>query len=612
MCGIIGFIGINNPAFKHILQGLLMLQNRGYDSAGIATINQDGEFTSQKYASENVPLEQFSEFEVSHDNNSIGIGHTRWATHGAKNDTNSHPHFDNTGRIAVVHNGIIENYFDLKKKIEDQGITLYSQTDTEVIANLISLSFQKHGHMEEAIADATTELEGTWGLVVISLDKPDNLYCARHGSPLLVGFGGNFLIVTSEQAGFSGQVNNYLCLNDGDIAVLRRRDGKVIYDRADSYDFRDVTIKLGELTPDPYPHWTIKEINEQYQSSIRATSMGARLLDDTHIRLGGLAEHTELLKTVEHLILLGCGTSYYAGLHSLPVFKKLSNFTTVQIFDGAEFDVTDIPKTGQSAVVLLSQSGETLDLVRCLQIARDNELVTIGVVNVVDSLIARETHCGVYLNAGREVGVASTKSFTSQVIVLSMIATWFAQIHGVNSLHRRELIDGLRQLHQDIKETVNKTHNTCRDVAQLLLDKHGCFLLGRGSMEAIGKEGSLKLKEIGYIHAEGYSAAALKHGTFALLGEQTPVIFINPDNEHTTKVNNCIEEVHLRNSPLVGIVNSAKYSSKYTHVIRVPNNKPFAGLLSAIPLQLISYELALLKGHNPDKPRNLAKVVTVE
>jgi glucosamine--fructose-6-phosphate aminotransferase (isomerizing) len=599
----------------YLFRGLLMLQNRGYDSAGICTLaKQTNEYLVHKYASLTKELSTFTEFEESHRDNTIGIAHTRWATHGAKTDANSHPHLDNTNRFSVVHNGIIENYYDLRSELEQEnGIVFNSDTDTEIIPNLISIYYDECNDIEQAIRMTTNRLEGTWAIVVLCTFDPDNLYGTRHGQPLLVGFGGGFMMYSSEQSGFSDYVTNYVDLKDDDLAVLRKVNDRIVFDKQNNYNKRDVTIRDAKLTPEPYPHWTIKEITEQYESSIRAINMGARLLNTNEVRFGGLAQNQELLQDINHLILLGCGTSYFAGAHSVGVFKDISGFDTVQIFDGADFSYNDIPYNGTTGLVFLSQSGETKDLHRCLEIARDYNVVTIGVVNVVDSMIARETHCGVYLNAGREVGVASTKSFTSQVIVLSMIAVWFSQIRDIHDMKRLEYVSGLRQLAQDIKRTTSNCHEECKNVAKLLVDKNSCFLLGKGRSEAIAKEASLKLKEIGYIHAEGYSSAALKHGTFALLDETVPVFFINPTNEHTTKVQNCISEVALRESPMIGIIDSDNNTSReYTHTIRVEHNRLFSGVLSVIPFQLIAYELALVKGHNPDRPKNLAKVVTVE
>jgi len=619
MCGILGIIGLN-PCFKYGIYGLKQLQNRGYDSAGCCAISSDKNMLLRKFATTKEmdsikALEQTEqEFDTNYTN---GIFHTRWATHGSKTDNNAHPHLDNTGRIALVHNGIIENYYELKLELESKGYVFKSETDTEVIVNLISMYYDQTEdafgikHMEEALMQTVAVLQGTWALVIICTDKPDNMYCARHGSPLLVGFGGSYIIVTSEQAGFGTFVNNYVCLNNGDITVIRRRDNKITFDNIENYVLRDITIKTSELTPDPYPHWTIKEINEQYEASIRAISFGGRIIENDKVRLGGPMAHETNLTAIDHLILLGCGTSLNAGQHSIEFFKDLCSFTTVQAFDGSEFVDVDIPKKGKTCAVFLSQSGETKDLYRCIKICRDNNVFTIGVINVVDSLIAREVDCGCYINAGREVGVASTKAFTSQVILLSMLAIYFAQIDNLNKPKREYYIKALRQLPTDIKKTVQSTDEICRSVAMYLIDQDHMFVLGKGSMVSVASEGALKTKEIGYIHSEAYSGNALRHGPYAIIEKGTPIIFLNPNDQHFTLMNNTIEEVFSRGAYPIVVSDTAEVSRHAMQKILVPTNSIYKGVIHNIPMQLISYYMAILKDHNPDMPKNLSKSVTV-
>jgi glucosamine--fructose-6-phosphate aminotransferase (isomerizing) len=419
------------------------------------------------------------------------------------------------------------------------------------------------------------------------------------------------MMVVSEQSGFCNYVNNYICLNDHDLVILTKEDGKVTFEKKDEYHMKEVIKGDYKFTPEPYPHWTIKEINEQYDASLRTMGMGGRILDEKEVKLGGLESHTDYLKYIDHLILLGCGTSYNAGLYCVNIFKSLSGFDTVQIFDGAEFSRYDIPKRGKTGILMLSQSGETRDLIRCISIAKEHNLFMIGVINVVDSYIAREVQCGVYLNAGREVAVASTKAFTSQVIVLHLIAIWFAQIRGLNEIKRYDIIDSIRRLPLDIKSTITTCHDKCKDIAKYLYDKNSLFVLGKGNCEAVAKESSLKIKEIGYIHAEGYNSSALKHGPYSLCIKGTPIIVIAPNDKYFSKNNNIIEEIHARDGYIIGISDTI-VSDKCTVKIKIPKNYIFAGLLGTIPSQLIAYELALLKGHNPDKPRGLAKVVTVD
>jgi len=618
MCGIFGFLGLND-CFKYGINGLKQLQNRGYDSAGCCAISPNKEFLLRKFASTKtmdsiVALEQTEEeFEGC----TNGIFHTRWATHGAKTDANSHPHLDNSGIIALNHNGIIENYYELKLELEAIGYYFKSETDTEVIVNLISMYYDQtedaNGikHMEDAIMKATSRLQGTWGLVVICEDKPDNLYCARHGSNLLIGFGESYIMVASEQAGFNNYVTNYVCLNNDDITVIRRRGNKVTFDNLDNYVLRNVTVTANELTPEPYLYWTLKEIHEQYESSIRSISFGGRIVDNDSVRLGGPGAHEEVLKDIEHIILLGCGTSLNSGMHSMEFFKDLCSFTTVQCFDGSEFVKEDIPKRGRCCAIFLSQSGETKDLFRCIAICDTNDVFTIGVINVVDSLISRSVKSGVYLNSGREVGVASTKAFTSQVIILSMLAIYFAQINNLNKSKREQYIKALRQLPTDIKKTIQTCEETCKMIADYLVTQKDLFVLGKGSMVAVCSEGALKTKEIGYINANSYGSNALRHGTYAIISEGTPIIFLNPNDQNFVSINSTIDEVKSRNAYPIVISDTINVSRHAIQKILVPSNNIYKGILHNIPMQLISYHMALLKGHDPDKPKNLSKVVSV-
>lgn len=615
MCGICCYIGYNS-GFALAFEGLNMLLNRGYDSCGCAGMSSNGEMKIFKYAttSQNNAIDLLAKHRIDFADCQLLTFHSRWGTNGTKTDANAHPHIDYKDRIALVHNGIIENYFELKQELETKyNICFRSQTDTEVIVNLISVYYDFHDkNMEAAIMQATQRLQGTWAIAVICTDKPDNLYCARHGSPLLIGFGDNFAMIASEQSGFAGHIINYICLNDGDAIVLKKQNGKVEFERKFLYEMKDITIKDTTLSPDPYAHWTIKEIKEQIESSDRSINFGGRLLNDDKVKLGGIENYKDRLSDIEHLILLGCGTSYHAALHATVFFKDLTNFITVQAFDAGEFSHRDIPKKGKTVLVLLSQSGETKDVHRCIGIAKQYNLFTVGVVNVVDSLIAREVNCGCYLNAGREVGVASTKSFTSQIIVLSLLAVWFAQIKENNNCRRIEYVKCLRSLPHDIKKTIIDTEDQCKNIALFLKDKNSCFVLGKGDMEPFAKEGALKIKEIGYIHAEGYSAVALKHGPFSLLQKDTPVLILQPfsNNDDYVRVNSTIEEVASREAPICLITDKKPYM-KNQFTVMVPQNNIYRGILHLIPMQIIAYYLSVYKGNNPDMPRNLAKCVTV-
>lgn len=604
MCGIVGFIGYDD-CFKYIIHGLKMLRNRGYDSSGVSVLSSH--ITTEKFAGLDC-LDKLDKLEHKFKNSSVGVGHNRWATHGAKTDENSHPHTDHTGRFCIVHNGIIENYNDIKKMlVNDKNIQFKSQTDTEVVVNLVSVLYDDVRCVETAFKQALDMLKGTWGLVLLCVDTPDKMYCARHGSPLLVGFTDNYAVIASEQSAFSKYVNNYVCLHDNDVITLEKSNNSILFDKS-CYTVVETVGVDHPSTPYPYPHWTIKEIYEQESSILRAVGMGGRILSSTDVKLGGLSSHSEDLIDTEHLIILGCGTSYHAGLYCLSVFRQISGFSTVQLFDGAEFSCDDIPSTGNTCFIILSQSGETKDLFNCVEIGK-NKGVTIGVVNVVDSYIAREVDCGVYLNAGREVGVASTKVFTSQVVVLHLIAVWFSQNRNVSKNKRSQIIKDLRNLHLDVKETLATTRDICKIVAEDIVASNSMFILGKGVSEAVAKEGSLKIKEISYIHAEGYSSSALKHGVYALCGHDTPVVMVAPDDKYLTKNISIIQELTSRD---VNVVVISDIDIDNCGTVIVPSNKTFTPLLAVLVVQLISYEIAVIKGHDPDTPRNLAKSVTVD
>lgn len=624
MCGIFGILTTKSNKeniYEKIINGLLQLQNRGYDSSGLSVLNKD-KIETYKYASTSSEssldkLKNLTLIKGEDDEIYQGIGHNRWATHGIKNDANAHPHLSNDNNFAIVHNGIIENYAVLKQFLIENGYTFYSQTDTEVIVNLVSYYYNISNNTFTALQTVIDKLEGTYGIILLDVFNPDKIYCVRNGSPLLIGKNEDCVIITSEQSGFCNLIANYITLHNDDICVIKRlteNNDELIIKTFHNYTQKNVNIVERDLTPYPYNHWTLKEINQQPSCVLNAINNGGRIKNQCEVKLGGLEQHISILKDIDNIIILGCGTSFYAGLYGMYYLKKICNFNSVQAFDGAEFNENDICKMGKTALILISQSGETKDLHRCIDIAKQNNLVTIGVINVVDSLIAREVDCGVYCNAGVEVGVASTKSFTSQVVCLSLISIWFAQIHNINENKRVKMISDLHNLSNDFKNTIDDVLEQVKIVAHTF--KTTCvknmFLLGKGSDEYVAREGSLKIKEISYVHAEGYSASSLKHGPFALLDENVPVIILNMEMNHTSKIINCLQEVSSRSSPIVLITNQWLNSLSNIVTINVRENATYSSLLGAIPLQLIAYYLSIEKGINPDKPKNLAKVVTVE
>ena len=621
MCGIFGIILNNNGEniYQLVLNGLAQLQNRGYDSAGLAVV-KDASINVYKYASTNeeTALEKIEKLKLgTNENAGDGVvysimGHNRWATHGIKNDTNAHPHLSNSKKFAIVHNGIIENYNELKQQLIRNGYIFYSQTDTEVIVNLIDYNYTKHRHSFDAIKETIKELRGTYGLLIQSLYEPNKLFCVRNGSPLLIGQNEDRVIITSEQSGFCNMINNYITLHNDDICVVEKTSTKITITTTHTYITKNVTILNSELSPYPYEHWTLKEINEQPGAVLNSINKGGRIKNNSEVKLGGLEQHTETFKNINNIIILGCGTSYFAGLYGMYFFKQICNLNTVQVFDGAEFNEYDIPRIGNTCFILVSQSGETKDLHRCIEIAKNKNIMTIGIINVVDSLIAREVDCGIYCNAGKEVGVASTKAFTSQTVCLSMTAIWFAQLQNANLKKRTTMIRDLHNLSKDVELALDGCRENMLKISQKITAPN-MFLLGKGSDEYIAKEGALKIKEISYIHSEGYSSSSLKHGPFALLDEHFPVIILNLDQTHRAKTINCYQEVSSRNSPIIMISNDVSIGQDVDcDVIYVPENKTYASLLGLIPIQLLAYYISINKGINPDKPKNLAKVVTVE
>ena len=647
MCGIIGaYCSRPDVCATILLAGLKYMQNRGYDSAGICSI-VDGSRILHKYASttDHTAIDLLGEKMYSHSDACIGFGHTRWATHGAKTDANSHPHTSSDGKFSLVHNGILENYKPLKRMLITKGFTFESETDTEVICNLISHmynTFHIDGSTDNktdddvrlAIGMAQESMTGSWGLVIHCTDFPATLFCVRHGSPILIGRTETDVLISSEQAGFGNRVKTYFILKPKDVCIIDTcpDTGLVRINTTHTYTnaMTDATRQIVHDSPAPHAHWTIREIHEQVDAAANAISLGGRVLSASEVRLGGLDNYKNVICGADNLILLGCGTSYHSGFIAMTYFKEIGDMNCVLLFDGAEFTHADIPKRGKTVAIFISQSGETKDLHRCINIAKERDIFTIGVVNVVDSLIAREVDCGVYLNAGTEVAVASTKAFTSQIIVLSLISVWIAQNKDLYLSKRMRYIEDLHNLGKDIGDSVNISSSIVdADMLTIFENEPSCFLLGKGVGEGAAREGALKLKEITYIHTEGYSSSALKHGPFALLHPGFPVILFAPDDAHFAKNQNAFQEMVSRGAEVIVIrnVNADMVSesgeegedgdtlsvfSESVREIIVPRNPTFQAIINIIPVQIMAYRLSVHRGINPDTPKNLAKVVTVE
>jgi glucosamine--fructose-6-phosphate aminotransferase (isomerizing) len=614
MCGICGYIG-NENSFINGYLAILKLLNRGYDSVGITTIDNDNSFITHKYASDDKELADVKILKHQNEHNgNISILHSRWRTVGEKTDINSHPHLDMFGKFSLVHNGIIENYIELKNFLINNGYIFKSETDSEVIVNLISYHYNKNNNILDAIKNALDEIEGTYALCILCIDTPNIIYCIRHGSPLLIGLShdNKSAMIVSECYAFNNNINKYYVIDNADIIVLEKNNDIVTMSSISNklYEHRDFKSQLENHSPEPYKHWTLKEINEQVISCSNATNTKGRFLNNNSVLLGGLDLHKNEIMSCNNLLILGCGTSYHAGLLQLKILKNMCNFDLVELYDGAEFTDRDIPKFGKTCVIFISQSGETKDLHRCVELCDKNSLVTIGAINTVDSLIAREVLCGVYLNCGREFAVASTKAFSSQVVVLTLISIWFAQNKKLSIELRTKYISKILNLSNDIALTIKNNEETCKEVAKYLQDKNSTFILGKDTMEPIAKEGALKLKEIGYIHAEGYSSSALKHGPYALLDEGFPVILLIPNDEYFVRNQGILDELKSRGSYVIGISN-VELSNKFNKTFIVPNDS-YLEITFCVVLQLISYYLSIYKGINPDFPRNLSKTVSVD
>lgn len=625
MCGITGFIG-NSNAFEPLYNGICNLLNRGYDSVGISTMDKDGNIITHKFASTE---EESAEKKVLRHKNkhmgdsvNVGIAHCRWRTTGGKTDENAHPHMDNLNLFSLVHNGIIENYRELQTFLTENGYSFKSDTDTEIIVNLISYFYytgnsDMYTRIIESIQHAKSLLKGTYALAIICKNSPNKIYCVRKGSPLLIGYSNDLskFMVSSEKYGFSNDITNYMCIDNNDIIEVERNSkNKCSYKSYSNVSYKINSIqKLTESNkPDPYETWTLKEIHEQPESIRRAIGNGGRIQNDFNVKLGGLEQNKNILLEIENIILLGCGSSLNAALVSEHYFKELCNFNTVKVIDASLFSKLDIPKTGKTGIIFISQSGETYELSVCIDIAKEENLIMIGVVNVVDSLIARETLCGVYLNSCREVSVCSTKAVTSQIVVLSLIALWFAQNKSINIEKRRRYINDLKNLNFQVELLLSKMDITmfCYDkLIETFNNRDKCFILSQH--QGVAFEGALKLKEMCYLMAEGQLASSLKHGPFSILEKNFPIIFIDNQGNHHSKLNNIYNEIISREASVLTITDIPNLYEMRENTIIIPHNETYSNLLSIIALQFISYYLSKGRNNNVDFPKNIAKTITV-
>ncbi|MEO1023533.1 MAG: glutamine--fructose-6-phosphate transaminase (isomerizing) [Bacteroidota bacterium] len=610
MCGIVGYVGFL-PAADVVLKGLKRLEYRGYDSAGLALLNggisvikKEGKVSNLDFA--------IAEKETC----TIGIGHTRWATHGEPNDENAHPHKSNSGKIALVHNGIIENYATLKHKLLKDGYTFDSETDTEVLAVLIeSIMENTHMTIEHAVQLALHQVEGTYGLAILHSDFPDRIIAARKGSPLLIGVGDDQMLVASDASAIAEYTDQVVYLDDGELAIIRE-DGYEVRNSQEallSKEIHELALSLEEIEKGGYDHFMLKEIFEQPKAL--ADALRGRLnVDHNSILLGGIADVMPKLLNAKRLIIAACGTSWHSGLVAEYLFEELVKIP-VEVEYASEFRYRDPLIYEDDVMIVISQSGETADTLAALREAKSKGATVLGVVNVVGSTIARETDAGVYIHAGPEIGVASTKAFTAQVTVLTLMAIKLAQEKNtITTEYASELIHALSEIPEKIRHILENS-DAIKEIAGLFTYAPNFLYLGRSVNFPVALEGALKLKEISYIHAEGYPAAEMKHGPIALIDEMMPVLVIAATDHTNDKMVSNIEEVKARKGRIISIANyqNKEVSNLSEFTIQIPSTLDvLTPLLSVIPLQLLSYFVAVNRGCNVDQPRNLAKSVTVE
>ncbi len=610
MCGIIGYVGPKNIV-PVLINGLKRLEYRGYDSAGIATIT-DKQIRIVKEAG------KISKLEALLGNNEIdgrvGIGHTRWATHGEPTRQNAHPHYGCTDELALIHNGIIENYSDLKKELTRKGHTFHTDTDTEVLVHLIEEFYTNGTPLEEALRLALTQVQGTYGVALISRREPDKLVTARHGSPIVLGLGKDENFVASDVNAVIDHTKQVTYLDDGEMAVLTR-DGvniKTIDNLPVQKKVVEIAYDLERISKGGYEHYMLKEIMEQPET-IRDAMRGRLLPDEGMSRLGGLVGEIQSLLYARRILITACGTSWHAALlgeYMLEEFVRIP----VEVEYASEFRYRDPVLDNDSVVMVISQSGETADTLAALREAKRKGVKVFGICNVVGSTIARETDAGVYLHAGPEIGVASTKAFTSQVTVLALITLLLARMKSMSFTRGVEIVKEMQRLPEKIQKIL-ANHEQVKEIAEQYHTASNFLYLGRGYNFPVALEGALKLKEISYIHAEGYPAAEMKHGPIALIDENMPVVFIATHDSTYDKIISNIEEVRARKGKVIAIATEGdeEIKKRVDHVLYVPSTLEFlTPILTIVPLQLLAYYIAILRGCDVDQPRNLAKSVTVE
>jgi len=612
MCGIVGYIGYRE-SLPILINGLKRLEYRGYDSAGIAILNGDIKVEKQKGKVADLENKILGKPLMG----TIGMGHTRWATHGEPNDINAHPHVSNSGKFVIIHNGIIENYSVLKTKLESKGYTFKSETDTEVLANLLDEIYYNSGEInaELTVRLALSKVEGAYGLVIMCADEPDQIIAARKGSPLVLGIGDGEYFIASDATPIIEFTKNVIYLNDGDVAIIHRDELtiKTVSNVLRSPTIHTLDMELESIEKGGYEHFMLKEIFEQPRT-IKDCMRGRIVLENKGIHLGGLSDRFGEISSAKRILIIACGTSWHAGLVAEYLIEVLARIP-VEVEYASEFRYRN-PVVGPGDVVIaISQSGETADTLAAIQMAKEKGAIVLGICNVVGSSIPRETHAGVYTHAGPEIGVASTKAFTAQVTVLTLMAIQLGQVLGTISQERNiSLVDDLLAIPDKVNHILSQDA-LIKKIAFEFKEASNFLYLGRGYNFPIALEGALKLKEISYIHAEGYPAAEMKHGPIALIDENMPVVIVAVKDKSYDKIVSNVQEVKARKGKIIAIVTEGDQEIKRMadYVLEIPQtDEVLSPLLTVIPLQLLSYHIAVMRNCNVDQPRNLAKSVTVE
>jgi len=616
MCGIVGYIGYRE-AYPILIKGLKRLEYRGYDSAGIMLYCGD-DLSVTKTKGKVSDLEAKSQV-LAKSTAKIGIGHTRWATHGVPNDVNSHPHVSNSGKIALIHNGIIENYDSIKRELTKRGYVFHSDTDTEVLVNLIEdVKIKENVKLGKAVQIALQKVIGAYAIAVFDLDKPNELVVAKLGSPLAIGLGEDEFFIASDATPFIEFTNNALYLEDGEMAIVRLgREVRVRKIQDDVHvhnpEIQELELNLEQIEKGGYNHFMLKEIFEQ-PNAVRDTLRGRLQAEQGVVKMSSIDDYLEKFVRADRILIIACGTSWHAGLVAEYLFEDLARIP-VEVEYASEFRYRNPVITSRDVVIAISQSGETADTLAAIKLAKERGAFVYGVCNVVGSSIARETHTGAYTHAGPEIGVASTKAFTTQLTVLSLIAAKMAR--AIGTISQSEFIAFLSALDQVPSkiETVLKTEETIKKIAEVYKDATNFLYLGRGYNFPVALEGALKLKEISYIHAEGYPAAEMKHGPIALIDEHMPVVVIAPKRGHYEKIVSNVQEIKARKGKIIAIVSKGDtdIANLADHVVEIPDiHEALTPMVTTVPLQILSYYIAVMRGCNVDQPRNLAKSVTVE